>query len=171
MDQASAKPDYNETKQMVLDILQTEDGKKAIQEIMSEDKVKQKILMDEPFVKNTIEKTILSPENKDQLQKAMSDPKFMKEYAKQLEEEHKKILKDLMKDPDYRSTMMEILKDPEMEKNFLEMAKSKEFRKQTMSVMKESMESPYFRLEILELLSKAAEKPPEGEKKGGGGGS
>jgi spore germination protein D len=167
---AGGKPDYKETKQMVLDILQTEEGKKAIEEVMKDKEVKQKIFINEPFVKKTIESTILSPENTESLKKIMSDPKFMKEYAKQLEKEHKHIIKDLMKDPDYRKSMTEILKDPEMEKQFLELTKSQDFRKQTMTVMKESLESPYFRLELLELLSKVAEQSPKSEKKGGGGG-
>lgn len=170
--QEAAKPEYKETKQMVLDILQTEEGKKAIQEIMKDKEMKQKILMNEPFVQKTIEKTILSPENKEKLTEVLSDPKFAKAYAKQMEDEHKKLIKDLMKDPEYRASMMQILKDPEMEKQFLELTKSKEFRQQTMTVMKEAMESPYFRLELLELLSKVAEQPPKEKKKGGkeGGG-
>ncbi|WP_025028071.1 spore germination lipoprotein GerD [Caldalkalibacillus mannanilyticus] len=173
-EEQTAKPDYKETKQMVVDILQTDEGKKAVEEVMQEDKVKQELLLDEPFVKKTIETTILNPENTEKLKEIMSDPEFMKEYAKQLEDEHKKLIKDLMKDPQYRASLIEVLKDPEMEKQFLEMAKSNEFRQQTMSVMKDAIQSPYFRLELLELLGKVAESPPEDEKKKkeeGGGGS
>jgi len=172
--QETAKPDYKETKQMVLDVLHTDEGKKTVEEVVKDEKVKQELLIDEPFVKQTIQSTLLNPENTDKLKEIMSDPKFMKEYAKQLEEEHKKLIKDLMKDPEYRATLIETFKDPEMEKQFLEMAKSAEFRQQTMTVMKEAMESPYFRLELLELLSKVAEEPPKKEEKkkeeGGGGG-
>jgi spore germination protein D len=170
MDKAQASPDYKETKEMVLDVLQTEDGKKAIEEIMSDEKVKEKVMLDAPFIKKTIQATLLTPESKDKWKELMSDPEFAKDFAKQIEEEHKKMIKDLMKDPEYMTSMMEILKDPEMEKQFLEIAKSKEFRKQTMTVMKEAIESPYFRLELLELLSKAAEKPPKKEEGGGGEG-
>lgn len=172
MESKGAQPEYKETKQMVLDILQTEEGKKAIQEVMKEGETKQELLFSEPFVKQTIQETLLSPENKEKWQELMADPKFKKEYAKQLEEENKKLIKDLMKDPEYRKSMMEILQDPEMEKQFLTVAKSSEFRQQTMSVIKESMESPYFRLELLELLSQVAEdmQGKGGKDKGGGGG-
>jgi spore germination protein D len=170
MDKAEASPDYKQTKEMVLDVLQTEDGKKALQEILSDDKLKEKVMLDAPFIKKTIQATLLTPESMDKWKELMSDPEFAKEYAKQIEEEHKKMIKDLMKDPEYRTSMMEILKDPEMEKQFLEVAKSKEFRKQTMTVMKDAMESPYFRLELLKLLSKVAEEAPKKKEEGGGGG-
>lgn len=172
------KPDYKETKTMVLDILRTEDGKKAIQEVLGQEETKQELLLSEPFVQKTIQETLLDPENKKKMQTLMADPKFRKEYAKQLEDENKKLIKDLMKDPEYRRSMMEVLRDPEMEKQFLEVTKSNEFRQQTMSVMKEALESPYFRLELLELLSKVAtemqgkggQEKGKGEGGEGGGG-
>ncbi|MDQ0340224.1 spore germination protein D [Caldalkalibacillus uzonensis] len=166
-----ARPDYNETKQLVLDILQTEEGKKTIQEIMKEEEFKQQLLINEPVVKKTIQDTMLQADNKEKWQQLMLDPKFAKEYAKQLESQHKQLLKDLMKDPEYQSAMMDILKDPEMEKQFIEVAKSKEFRQETMNIMKEAMQSPYFRLELLQLLSQVA-KEMEGkqqEQQGGQG--
>jgi len=39
--------DYEATKKMVVDILKTDDGKKAIQQIMSDDKMKEKLVMDQ----------------------------------------------------------------------------------------------------------------------------
>lgn len=171
-----SKPDYNETKTMVLDILRTEDGKKAIKEVLEQEETKRELILSEPIVQKTIQETLQDPENKKKMQMLMADPKFRQAYAKQLEDENKALIKDLMKDPEYRRSMMEILKDPEMEKQFLEITKSTEFRKQTMSVMKEALESPYFRLELLELLSQVA-KDLEGKggqeqgKSGGGGDS
>ena len=61
-DQASTggKLDYEETKKMVVDILKTDDGKKAIQEVMSDEKLKEKLVMDQAVVTETIEKTLTS---------------------------------------------------------------------------------------------------------------
>ncbi|GGK21002.1 germination protein GerD [Caldalkalibacillus thermarum] len=161
-------PDYKETKQMVLDILQTEEGKKAIQDILKEDEFKQQLLIDEPVVKKTIQDTLLQADNKEKWQQLMLDPKFAQKYAKQLENEHKRLLKDLMKDPEYQAAMIDILKDPEMEKQFVEVAKSQAFRQETMNIMKEALQSPYFRLELLQLLSQVA-KEMEGQQQGGQG--
>lgn len=169
---SSAQPDYNETKQLVLDILQTKEGKKAIHQVLSDEESQKKMILEAPEVKKVVQETLLSEENKKKLEELMSDPEFVKEYAKQLEEQHKQMIKNLMKDPDYQTSMQEILKDPEMEKQFLELTKSKEFRQQTMTIMKEAMQSPYFRLELLQLMSKVAEEELGKEKKeeeGGGG--
>jgi spore germination protein D len=165
-DEQQSQPDYKETKQMVLDILQTEEGKKAIRDIMKDEKFKQEILLDEPLIRQTIQETMLQADNKEKWQQLMMDPKFIKEYAKQLEEQNKKIIKDLMKDPEYQASMMEVLKDPEMEKQFLELTKSKAFRQETMSVMKEALGSPYFRLELLQLLSQVAKENQSGQQGG-----
>ena len=166
-DEEQSQADYKEVKQMVLDILQTEEGKKAIKEIIKDDAIKQEIMLDEPFIKKTIQETLLQADNKEKWQQLLTDPKFMKEYAKQLEEQNKKIIKDLMKDPEYQSAMMEVLKDPEMEKQFLELTKSKAFRQETMSVMKEALGSPDFRLELLQLLSQVAKENQSEPKQGG----
>lgn len=184
-EQAQSQGDYQETKQMVLDILQTEEGKKAIQESMGEagaeeqqlKNLQSRLILSDPQMRQQLQETLFSPENKQQFQELMSDPEFVKEYAKQFEDEHKDMLKDLMKDPEYRAAFMEILKDPEMESHYAELMKSNVYRQQTMTVMKESLESPYFRLEILELLSQIVADPMKmqkgqeggGEGEGGGG--
>lgn len=170
MKNQSSSPDYEETKKMVIDILQTEDGKKAIQEVLSEKETKQKMLMDEPFIQSTIEETLLQDDNKKQWQTFMASPEFASKYAKQMEDQHKKLIKDLMKDPDYQKSMMDILQDPEMEKQILQMTKSTEFKKQTMNVIKEAMQSPHFRLELLELLKQISieETKDQNEQQDGG---
>src|SRR5690606_35467473 len=76
---SGGKPDYKETKTMVLDILRTEDGKKAIQEVLSKEETKQELLLSEPFVQKTIQDAFLDPENKKKMQTMMANPKFRKE--------------------------------------------------------------------------------------------
>jgi spore germination protein D len=154
----TAEPDYQKTKDLVVDILQTEDGKKAIKDVMQEEDVRQEMILNEPNVRKTIEDTLLKPDNQQHWQQLMMDPEFAKKYAEHLEEEHKDLIKDLMKDPQYQTTMMEILKDPEMEQHFVELLKSSDAKQQTMEVMKEAIESPYFRLELLQLLEQVSQK-------------
>lgn len=167
------KPDYKETKQMVLDILQTDEGKKVITETLTDPKVKQKVILSDVKMQQTIEKSLTSPENKKQLQEVMKDPKFAASFAKAIKEENKKLQKDLMKDPEYQAMMIQLLDNPEAQKILLDTMKSKAYRQQTMNVMKEAMESPMFRLEIMQLLEKVYEeqtKPEKKDKKGKGGG-
>lgn len=166
---SSSEPHYENTKKMVVDLLKTDDGKKAIQQILSEDELKQAIIMDQAIVKQTIQETLTSEKGKEFWQSVMKDPEFAKTFAESLQKENEKLLKTLMKDPEYQEMMMTILKDPEMEKVFFDLTKSKEYRKQTMTVMSEALESPYFAAKINEILSKVTkeqlEKKDEGKKK------
>jgi spore germination protein D len=169
--QQQAKPDYDEQKEMVLDILQTEEGKKILAETLTDPKIKQKVILSDMKIQQTIEDTLTSPENKKQLQEVMKDPKFAASFAKAIKEENKDLQKDLMKDPEYQEMMITILKNPEAEELFLEMMKGKAYRQQTMVIMKESLESPMFRVELMEIMTKVYEEEtkPKKEKEGGKG--
>lgn len=167
--------DYDQTKKMVVDILKTDDGKKAIQELMKEDKLKQQLVMDQAIVAETIEKTLTSEKGIDFWKKSFEDPKFAESVAKSMKKENEKLLKTLMKDPEYQGMMIEVLKDPELEKEVLNVLKSKKYREHVQTVITETFESPLFKAKIQDIIIKAAgevksEKKTE-EKASGGGGS
>lgn len=157
--------DYESTKKMMVDMLKTDEGKKAVQEVLSDEEVKQEILMDQAFVKQTIQQTLTSEKGKEFWQEIMKDPEFAKSFAETMQKENEKILKSLMKDPEYQSMMMDILKDPEMEKAILDLLKTKEYRQQVMNIMTDAFESPYFKAKINETLSKVAKEQMEKEDK------
>jgi spore germination protein D len=163
------KVDYEETKKMVVDILKTDDGKKAIQEVMSDDKMKSQLIMDQAVVSDTIEKTVISEKGKDFWKKTFEDPKFASSYAKSMEEEHKKLLKELMKDPAYRTTLNEILMDKDMQKELSKVVKSNEVREEMKKTMIETFSSPLFQAKIQGILLKAATEQAEGKEGGGEG--
>lgn len=161
--------DYEQTKKMIVDILKTDDGKKAIQELMEDDKMKQKLVMDQAVVSETIEKTLTSEKGTEFWKKSFEDPKFAESMAKSMKKENEKLLKDLMKDPEYRGMMIEVLKDPELEKEVTNVLKSKEYREHLQTVITETFESPLFKAKIQEILLKAASEVKSGEKEGEGG--
>ncbi|MDZ5474679.1 spore germination lipoprotein GerD [Bacillus sp. 31A1R] len=168
--EAGAKEsDYDETKKMVVDILKTDDGKKAIQEVMSDDAMKQQLVMDQTVVSDTIEKTLVSDKGTEFWKKNLQDPKFAESVATSLRDEHEKLIKDLMKDPEYRGMMIEVLQDPEMEKAVTKILKSKEYREHLQKVMTETFESPLYQAKVQALLLKAAGEIKEGGGKEGGG--
>lgn len=160
------QPDYKEMKQMVVDILQTEDGKKAIQEAVQDPTLKKKMILSDTEVEKIVRTEFLSSENKQELKKMFEDPKFASELGKTLKKENEKLLKDLLKDPEYRKMMIETMKDPEFEKMLLDVMKSSAYRKQTMLIMKESLESPMFQDDLLKLMEKANEEALKPEKEG-----
>lgn len=158
--------DYEETKKMVVDILKTDDGKKALQEVMSDEAMKEKFVMDQAMVTGTIEKTLTSEKGAEFWKKQFEDPKFAESVAKSMKTENEKLLKDLMKDPEYRGMMIEVLKDPELTKEVSNLMKSKEYREHLQKVMTETFESPLYKAKIEDILLKAAtEQASGGEKK------
>jgi spore germination protein D len=168
--------DYDETKKMVVDILKTDEGKKAIQQVISDEKMKEELVMDQQVVSDSIQKTLTSEKGVEFWKKSFEDPKFAETVAKNMKKENEKLLKELMKDPEYQGMMMDILKDPEMQKEYNEVLKSKEYREHLQTVIIETFESPLFKSKLQDVLKQAGqeggEKKEEGKEGGGqeGGG-
>jgi len=150
--------DYAQTKKMVVDILKTDEGKKAIQDIMSDDQMKQKLVMDQKVVSDTIQQTLTSDKATEFWKKTFSDPKFAQGIAKNMRTENEKLLKDLMNDPQYRAMMIQVFKEPEIQKELADALKSKDYREHLQKVIAETMESPLYKVKMQELLLKAAEE-------------
>lgn len=150
--------DYEQTKKMVVDILKTDDGKKAIQEVMTDDKMKETLVMDQQVVADTIQQTLTSENATEFWKKTFSDEKFAKGIAKSMRTENEQLLKDLMNDPEYRGMMIEVFKEPEIQKEMADALKSKEYREHLQTVISETLESPLFKVKMQELLLKAAEE-------------
>ncbi|WP_066372594.1 spore germination lipoprotein GerD [Neobacillus fumarioli] len=163
--------DYDQTKKMVVDILKTDDGKKAIQDVMSDDKMKEKLVMDQKVVSQTIQQTLTSDKAVEFWRKAFSDPKFSQTVAKNIKSENEKLLKSLMNDPEYRNMMIEVFKEPAIQKELTDALKSKDYRQHLQQVITETIDSPLYKAKIQELLLKAAEetKAKAGGSQGQGG--
>lgn len=150
--------DYQETKKMMIDLLKTDDGKKAIQDIMENEDMKKQLLMNQDFVKQTIQQTLASKEGKQYLQKMLKDPKFEKTLAQTMMKDNQKMLKNLMKDPEYQTMMMDILKNPEMQKQYLGLMKSKPYRQQMQKVITETFQNPLFKSNISSMLKQIVDE-------------
>ncbi|MGG1443115.1 spore germination lipoprotein GerD [Brevibacillus laterosporus] len=154
--QNQSQPDYKSTKTMVLDILQTDEAKKAMESMMKDESFQKNLIMNPETVRTTLIQSIAKPNNP-HIKQAFKDPKFTSTLAKSMKAENKKLLKELMKDPEYQQMMLSILKDPEYEKSLLDLMKTSAYRKQTMQIMKDSLESPMFQAEMLKIMTKAQE--------------
>ncbi|TBL69231.1 spore gernimation protein [Paenibacillus thalictri] len=179
---------YKDTKSMVLDILKTEDGKKAIKEATDSSgqggeagggQLKVMSTGDTQQLQLAVKDVLTDTNSTKFLTQMMNDPKFAGDFAKAIQKENKQLQKDLMKDPDYQKQMIDLMKNPEAQRIFLDTMKSQQYRQQTMSVIQESMQSPLFRTEMINLMKKAIEEQlqsqsqPGGQSggKSGGGGS
>ncbi|WP_100012736.1 spore germination lipoprotein GerD [Lentibacillus sediminis] len=168
-----SEAEYDTTKKMVVDILQTEEGKKAIQDIITNGQLKQELVMESDTVKQAINETLTSDKGTEMWTKLFEDPKFVEGFAKSMSEEQKKLMKDLMKDSEYQQQMIDLLKDPQMTEQLVSVLKSQEFRSHLEETIQQTLETPTFQAKIQEILLKAAEKQGSGQGGGGqqGGGS
>jgi len=172
--QPSSGPDYKEIKSMVIDILKTEEGKKAIQEAQQDGQQNSSQIMQMlsspqgQQIQMAVKEVLTDPQYPEHLKKLMTDPKFAGEFAKAVQEENKEIHKQLMTDPEYQTLLLDVMKNEEFKKLILEVMKGKEYRQQTMAIMQEAIENPLFRTELMELMKKVLEeesKPKEEKSK------
>ncbi|MFC7372618.1 spore germination lipoprotein GerD [Fictibacillus iocasae] len=170
--QGSSQMDYEATKKMLVDLLKTEDGKKAMMEVLSDEKMQKQLLMESEVIKKTIEEQLLTPKGQKFWTELFKDPKFAAAYAKSMKKEHEKLMKDLMKDPEYQAAVMKIMQNPQMAAKLLELVNSQPVRKEMKKVMLETFESPIVKAQISEMLKKAAHEEIDQtlSKKGGAGG-
>lgn len=158
---------YEEMKKMIVDILKTDDGKKALQDILTDDHFKQQIVMDQETVKKAIEDTLVTDKGRMFWEKQLKDEKFAATFAKSMNKPFEDLMKKLMSDPDYQRKMMDILQNPEMEKNFTKLMKSDEMRSHYQELIGETFENPIFKAEIFDMLKKVAEEQMKTQEKSG----
>lgn len=175
---------YKDTKTMVLDILKTEDGRKAIQtaiertNVIAQSEGQMKLLStgDSQQIQLAVKDVLTDTTNNKFLQNVITDPKFAGQFAKAIQKDTKQLQKELMKDPEYQKTLMDAMKNPDFEKMLMDAMKGPQYRSQMKTVMQESLQSPLFRLELMNLMKKVLEEesmPKEqgqGKQGGGGGG-
>lgn len=168
---------YKEIKSMVVDILKTDEGKKAVEEAISSGSgssgsggsmgMRMMSAQSGDQIRVAVKDTLVSEEYKKEIEKIMTDPKFAGDFAKAINSESKQLHMQLIKDPTYQKSIQDMLKSPDVMKSFLELTKTPDYRKQSMTVMQEAMQNPLFRMEVMELLKTVVkdELQPKVEKK------
>lgn len=170
---------YKDTKTMVLDILKTEDGRNAIQNAMikvtAQDENQLKLLStgDTQQMKLAVKDVLTDTESNKFLQQLILDPRFAGQFAKAIQKDTKQLQKELMKDPEYQQALSDAMKNPDFQKMLMDTMKGPQYRQQMKAVMQESLESPMFRLELMNLMKKVLEEEAlpknQGQKQSGGG--
>jgi spore germination protein D len=160
---------YKEQKTMILDILKSEDGKKAIsaanRSIMNGDvgttgiagqsQIKLLSANESLQLQMAVKDVLTAKENNMFLTDMMKDPKFAGDFAKAIQKETKQMFKELLKDPEYQKSLVDVMKNPDYEKMMLDVMKTAAYRQQMMTVMEESIQSPLFRAHMVDLLKSA----------------
>jgi spore germination protein D len=154
-DAANSQPDYTSTKQMVLDILHSGDGKTAISEVLKDPTLKTQFLVSQTDVTTAMEKALTSGKNESLLSQQLKDPKFAAALSKAIEPELIQQQKQLMKDPTYQKDMLVLLKSPDFTKELEDLMQTPTFRGQIMKVMTEALQTPAFRMQFQDALKQA----------------
>ena len=159
--------DYEQTKQMMVDILKTDEGKKALIEIISDDKIKQHLIIEDESVKETISDTLVSEKGKDMWKQLFADPKFLSTFQESIVEEQEKMFKHLMNDAEFQKQMLELLQNPEMQEQTIKLLKSQQFREYLENTIAETIDNPLYRAKLKKELEKDSSdsKKDQGAKK------
>ncbi|GIP36301.1 spore germination lipoprotein GerD [Paenibacillus sp. J2TS4] len=163
---------YKDIKSMMLDILNSEDGQKAVQEASKKNQDPTMKLLstgEGQQIQIAVKEVLTDPNHSQLIEKTMTDPKFAGDFAKSVQKYNKQLTKDLMKDPEYQQQMLDLMRNPEFEKIILETMKNSQYRQQTMKIIEESMQSPLFRDQLMELFKKAIEEEMKPQGKEGKG--
>lgn len=158
---------YEEIKKITLDTLQTEDGKKAMQQLLTDPAFKQQLVLEQEEVQTSIETTLLSEDARAFWKELFEDPKFQESYAKSLEQQHKKILQQLLNDANTQKQLVQFFGQPEMQKQLETLLKGSTLRKQMEEVVMETIENPLLQTKWQNLIKKSGQvtEAKEGEDK------
>ncbi len=78
----SQGPDYQQIKEMVVDVLETNEGKKAIREMMKDPKFKREVVIADKDVEKAVAKTMQDPKTKKQLEEILKKREVAKTWPK-----------------------------------------------------------------------------------------
>ncbi|MGG0644045.1 spore germination lipoprotein GerD [Sporosarcina gallistercoris] len=159
----NAAPSYDETKKMMTDAIQTEEGKKAIRQLLSEEEFRKQLVLEQPEVTSAIETTLLSKEGKDFWKETFDDPKFQKTIATSMKDQQKEIMKALMNDPSFQKEMEEFFGTPDMQKQLENILHSGSLKKEFEKAIQETISSPLLQAKWQELILQAGEVKPVGK--------
>ena len=156
---------YDEMKKMMTDALQTEDGKKALRQMLTDPEFRELLVLEQPEVKKSIEDTLLSKKGEDFWKKAFEDPKFTESIAKSMKEQQQDIMKNLMEDASFQKEMEDFFGQPDMQKQMETIMNSATMKKQYGKAIEDTINSPLLQTKWQELIMKA--EKCAGERNGG----
>lgn len=152
---ASANVSYKETKTMLLDILKSEAGQKAITAAQVAKPSKLLQGSDGATIRMAIKDVMTDPKYPDALKSIMTDPKFAAAFAKAIEKQQRELYMDMLKDPAYQAQLLGVMKDKEYEQIVLEVLRGKTYRKEAMQIFQDALKVPAFQVELVKLFMKA----------------
>ncbi len=167
-DEKTSTLSYDEIKKIMVDALQTEDGKKAVRDLLTDQSFRDLVVLQHDDVETAMKTTLLSKDAEDFWKKTFEDPKFKETLAKSMRDQQEDIMKGLMADADYQEKLTKFFDQPEMQKQFESILKGSALRKQMEEVAMETIENPLLQTKWEELIRKSGKATDAKEEEGGG---
>lgn len=142
---------------MVVDALQTEEGKKALRDTLGDPTFQKMLVLEQDVVKQSVKTRLLSEEGKAFWEHSMEDQNFMEAMAKSMTDQQKELMKQLMTDPAYMKEWEEFWKQPTQQQELGKLLKSSELRDEMKKVVEETIQNPVWKAYWQELVMNAAE--------------
>ena len=149
---------YEQTKEIVTDVLQTEDGKKVVKDLLQEESMKQQVIIDSEEVKTTLEKALKSKDSKAMWKHLFADPEFVQAFQESFADEQVKLFKRLMHDAAFQAQLLDLLQNPEMEKQMTTVLKSQETRAHLEKIIEQTFENPKIERQTYKLIQQAIDE-------------
>ncbi|PKC51514.1 spore germination protein GerD, partial [Rhizophagus irregularis] len=165
---------YDEIKKIMIDSIQTEDGKKALRQLLEDPSIRELIVLEHDEVETAIKNTLLSEDAQDFWKKTFEDPAFKESIAKSMKDQQTEIMQDLIKNATFQEDLITFFGQSEMQKQLETIRKSPTLRKQMEEVVMQTIDDPLLQTKWQDLIKKAGETSGGGEsggESGGGGGS
>lgn len=147
--------DYTKVKEITLDVLHTEEGKKALMSLITDPEIQQKMITTKEDIAKILSNSISNQKTKKDWQKLLSEEPVANQILKAAENQQKELLKTLMKDPEYQKMMLNILKDPQFTQHLIGFMNSPTFRNEALKVIEETLKTPSFQQKIQQLLQQS----------------
>ncbi|MEK4427438.1 spore germination lipoprotein GerD [Solibacillus sp. FSL K6-1523] len=155
---------YDEVKKIMVDAVQTEEGKKAIRQLFEEKSFRELLVLNTEEVKKATEDTLLSKEAEEFWKKTFEDPKFKEAFAKGMKKQHEDLMKGLLKDASYQEDLITFFNQPEMQKQLESILKGSKMKKEIEKSVMDTIENPLLQSKWQELIRQSVEAPPSEEK-------
>ena len=169
-DTKSTTLSYDEVKKIMVDAIQTEDGKKAVRQLFEDKSFRELLVLDTEDVKTATEEALLSEDATAFWIKTFEDPKFKESFAKSMKKQQQDLMKDLMNDAAYQEDLISFFNQPEMQKQLETILKGTTMRKEIEKTVMETIENPLLQTKWQELIKKSGDASSS-EKGGSGSGS
>ncbi|CAM5203288.1 Spore germination protein D OS=Ureibacillus acetophenoni OX=614649 GN=SAMN05877842_1054 PE=4 SV=1 [Ureibacillus acetophenoni] len=96
---------YDEIKKIMIDSIQTEDGKKALRQLLEDPSIRELIVLEHTEVETAIKDTLLSENAQEFWKKQFEDPAFKEAIAKSMKDQQTDIMTQLIKNATFQEDL------------------------------------------------------------------